>query len=57
MRSFLDATGTADACTVIEEVGSTGLGALVLTFIILGVCTAIFLMKAWNCGELKRLQN
>ena len=53
MRSMLDAT--PEACTVIEEVGSTGVGALALAFLILAVSTVIFLVKAWNVSELKRL--
>eukprot|EP00292_Cryptomonas_paramecium_P009406 CAMPEP_0113681390 /NCGR_PEP_ID=MMETSP0038_2-20120614/11968_1 /TAXON_ID=2898 /ORGANISM="Cryptomonas paramecium" /LENGTH=244 /DNA_ID=CAMNT_0000600117 /DNA_START=19 /DNA_END=753 /DNA_ORIENTATION=+ /assembly_acc=CAM_ASM_000170 len=44
---------TPAQCTVIEEVGSTGVGALALGFIILAVATVIFLSKAWNAGEHK----
>ena len=44
----------AEACTVIEEVGSTGVGALALAFIILLVATIIFLSKAWNNVEQKK---
>ncbi len=41
-------------CTVIEEVGSTGVGAMALAFIILAVATVIFLAKAWGSPEHKR---
>ena len=52
MRSILVAP---EPCTVIEEVGSTGVGAMALAFIILAVSTVIFLSKAWNNVEQKRL--
>jgi hypothetical protein len=41
-------------CTVIEEVGSTGVGAMALAFIIMAVATVIFLAKAWGSPEHKR---
>lgn len=42
------------ACTTIEEVGSTGVGALTVAFIILIVVTVVFLSKATSSGEQKR---
>ena len=51
MRSML---AEPEPCTVIEEVGSTGVGAMALAFIILLVSSAIFLSKAWNNSEHKR---
>ena len=45
-----------EPCTVIEEVGSTGVGAMALAFIIMAVATVIFLSKAWNNPEHKRLK-
>ena len=54
MRSILAAP---EPCTVIEEVGSTGVGALALALIILVVSTVIFLSKAWNNVEQKRFDN
>jgi bacteriorhodopsin len=42
------------ACTTIEEVGSTGVGALTIAFIILIVVTVVFLAKATSSGEQKR---
>ena len=51
MRSML---AEPEPCTVIEEVGSTGVGAMALAFIILIVSSAIFLSKAWNNAEHKR---
>ena len=42
---------------MIEEVGSTGVGALALALIILVVSTVIFLSKAWNNVEQKRFDN
>ena len=37
-----DAALAPTACTTIEEVGSTGVGALTITFLILSVATIIF---------------
>jgi len=42
------------ACTTIEEVGSTGVGALTVAFIILVVVAVVFLAKATASGEQKR---
>ncbi|KAJ1479835.1 opsin 1 [Baffinella frigidus] len=47
--TMLDEAPTA--CTTIEEVGSTGVGALTVTFIILAVSTCVFLSKGISAGE------
>ena len=52
MFQILDEVPTA--CTTIEEVGSTGVGALTVAFLILLITTVIFLLKAWSSGEQKR---
>uniref|UniRef100_A0A7S0TWV5 Rhodopsin n=2 Tax=Hemiselmis andersenii TaxID=464988 RepID=A0A7S0TWV5_HEMAN len=42
--------GIPTACTTIEEVGSTGVGALTVAFLILVVSTVVFLSKANSSG-------
>lgn len=42
------------SCTTIEEVGSTGVGALTVAFLILVVATVVFLMKANSSGETRK---
>ena len=46
--------GVPTACTTIEEVGSTGVGALTVGFIIFAVCTVVFLAKANTSGEQRK---
>ena len=46
--------GVPAACTTIEEVGSTGVGALTVGFIIFAVCTVVFLAKANTSGEQRK---
>ena len=46
--------GIMAACATIEEVGSTGVGALTITFLILGVSSAVFAYKGHNSHEQKR---
>lgn len=41
------------ACTTIEEVGSTGVGALTVAFLILAISTVIFLLRQWSSVEQK----
>jgi hypothetical protein len=53
MFQSLDEVPTA--CTTIEEVGSTGVGALTVAFLILIIATIIFLLKGWSSMEQKRL--
>ena len=48
-RERLAGEGVPTACTTIEEVGSTGVGALTIGFLIFAVCTVVFLAKA-NTG-------
>ena len=43
-----------EVCTTIEEVGSTGVGALTITFIILVICGIVFLYKAVNSAAQKK---
>ena len=43
-----------EVCTTIEEVGSTGVGALTICFIILVICGCVFLYKAVNSAAQKR---
>jgi hypothetical protein len=43
-----------EVCTTIEEVGSTGVGALTITFIILVICSIVFLYKAVNSAAQKK---
>ena len=52
MFQSLDEVPTA--CTTIEEVGSTGVGALTVAFLILIISTIIFLLKGWSSLEQKR---
>eukprot|EP00281_Chroomonas_sp_CCMP1168_P018759 CAMPEP_0206227594 /NCGR_PEP_ID=MMETSP0047_2-20121206/8708_1 /ASSEMBLY_ACC=CAM_ASM_000192 /TAXON_ID=195065 /ORGANISM="Chroomonas mesostigmatica_cf, Strain CCMP1168" /LENGTH=246 /DNA_ID=CAMNT_0053650759 /DNA_START=55 /DNA_END=795 /DNA_ORIENTATION=+ len=47
-------TGIPTACTTIEEVGSTGVGALTVAFLILVVSTIVFLAKANSSGEQRK---
>jgi bacteriorhodopsin len=54
MFQSLDEVPTA--CTTIEEVGSTGVGALTVAFLILIIATIIFLIKGWSSPEQKRLR-
>jgi len=42
------------ACTTIEEVGSTGVGALTITFLILAVSTIIFISRAGSANATKK---
>eukprot|EP00961_Rhodomonas_salina_P262463 3546990-Rhodomonas_salina.1 len=42
------------ACTTIEEVGSTGVGALTVSFLILLVSTIVFIARAGSAGETKK---
>jgi bacteriorhodopsin len=51
MFQSLDEVPTA--CTTIEEVGSTGVGALTVAFLILIISTIIFLLKGWSSLEQK----
>merc|ERR1711865_379245 len=46
--------GVPTACTTIEEVGSTGVGALTVAFIIFAVSTVVFLAKANSSGEQRK---
>ena len=46
--------GVPTACTTIEEVGSTGVGALTVGFIIFAVCAVVFLAKANTSGEQRK---
>nr|AHH02117.1 protein 101 [synthetic construct] len=46
--------GIPTACTTIEEVGSTGVGALTVAFLILVVTTIVFLFKANGSGEQRK---
>lgn len=46
--------GVPTACSTIEEVGSTGVGALTVGFIIFAVCTVVFLAKANTSGEQRK---
>ncbi|EKX30870.1 hypothetical protein GUITHDRAFT_122924 [Guillardia theta CCMP2712] len=48
------ADDTPIACTTIEEVGSTGVGALTVGFVILIVSTIVFLSKANVSGEQRK---
>jgi bacteriorhodopsin len=48
------AAGPSVECTTIEEVGSTGVGAMTLAFIILIVSTIVFVVKANNGGETRK---
>uniref|UniRef100_A0A6U4PPW4 Rhodopsin n=2 Tax=Hemiselmis andersenii TaxID=464988 RepID=A0A6U4PPW4_HEMAN len=41
-------------CTTIEEVGSTGVGAMTLAFLIFIVSTVVFVFKANNGGETRK---
>eukprot|EP00960_Hanusia_phi_P014744 436707-Hanusia_phi.AAC.5 len=41
------------ACTTIEEVGSTGVGALTITFLILAVSTVIFITRVGSAASQK----
>jgi len=41
-------------CTIIEEVGSTGMGAITIAFLIFIVATIIFVIKAYGCKEQRR---
>ena len=43
-----------EVCTTIEEVGSTGVGALTIVFIILMICGCVFIFKAVNCDAQKK---
>ena len=43
-----------EVCTTIEEVGSTGVGALTITSIILVICGIVFLYKAVNSAAQKK---
>ena len=43
-----------EVCTTIEEVGSTGVGALTITFIILVICGCVFLYKGINSAAQKK---
>lgn len=43
-----------EVCTTIEEVGSTGVGALTIVFIILMICGCVFVYKAVNCGAQRK---
>jgi hypothetical protein len=43
-----------EVCTTIEEVGSTGVGALTIVFIILMICGCVFIYKAVNCDAQKK---
>ena len=42
------------ACSTIEEVGSTGVGALTVAFVIFAVCAVVFLAKANTSGEQRK---
>jgi hypothetical protein len=42
------------ACTTIEEVGSTGVGALTITFLILSVTSIIFISRAGSANATKK---
>lgn len=42
------------ACTTIEEVGSTGVGALTITFLILVVSTILFISRAGQANATKK---
>ena len=42
------------ACTTIEEVGSTGVGALTIAFLILAVSTIIFISRAGTANATKK---
>jgi bacteriorhodopsin len=53
MRHLLS-EGVPTACTTIEEVGSTGVGALTVGFIIFAVCAVVFLAKANTSGEQRK---
>jgi len=50
----LDEDDLPTSCTTIEEVGSTGVGALTVAFLILVVSTIVFLMKANSSGEQRK---
>jgi len=54
MTRHLLSEGVPTACTTIEEVGSTGVGALTVGFIIFAVCTVVFLAKANTSGEQRK---
>merc|ERR1719352_1267151 len=41
------------ACTTIEEVGSTGVGALTITFLILAVSTIVFIARTGSAKSQK----
>ena len=41
------------ACTTIEEVGSTGVGALTVAFLVLAITTIIFIARSAVPGEQK----
>ncbi len=45
---------TVTACGNIEEVGSTGVGALTVAFFIFAVCTVVFLAKSNTSGEQRK---
>merc|ERR1712216_1057458 len=47
-------SGVPTACSTIEEVGSTGVGALTVAFVIFAVCTVVFLAKANTSGEQRK---
>ena len=53
-RERLAGEGVPTACTTIEEVGSTGVGALTIGFLIFAVCTVVFLAKANTSGEQRK---
>jgi len=46
--------GVPTACSTIEEVGSTGVGALTVAFVIFAVCAVVFLAKANTSGEQRK---
>jgi len=54
MARHLLSEGVPTACTTIEEVGSTGVGALTIGFLIFAVCTVVFLAKANTSGEQRK---
>jgi len=54
MARHLLSEGVPTACTTIEEVGSTGVGALTVGFLIFAVSTVVFLAKANTSGEQRK---
>merc|ERR1711966_122241 len=53
-RAIMAESLAPTACTTIEEVGSTGVGALTITFLILAVSTVIFISRVAQANSTKK---